>query len=170
MIIFVLHCLSCVFQLAYSCRYSRRKLLSPLIADLLIAAFFMLVIFYTDLIEGIIVFMIYAAIILSGFLFPLLTMHRCLMGILGRRNIKNLKRLYSDIKSGNEDDIRKGVYDEFLDSFNAADYEFHDSQNPKLSRFVLAGFAVRNEIRNRIDAVRFDEKELNILQRLKNCF
>lgn len=145
MIIFAFHCLSLVFLLAYCYRYNRKKLFSSLIVHVFIAAFLLLLIFASDLIEKIIIFLIYAAIILSVFFCSLLRMHRCLMGILARRRVKGLRKLYSDIKSGNKHYVRNRYPYISKDSFH-------------------------NEKQNSIDAVRFYESELNLVQRLKKCF
>ena len=154
MIIFVLQCLSSVSVSAYCLYYNRKKLFSSLIFDLLIAAFFLLVIFDTGPAEGIIVFLIYAALIIYGLCYPVSRIHNCLMCIICRRRVK----FYSEINSLNED------YVHFLLCISPKIflYDNHD--------VILFRDSVLNEFQNAVDDVRLYERELNLVQRLKNCF
>ena len=154
MIIFVLQCLSSVSVSAYCLHYNRKKLFSSLIFDLLTAAFFLLIIFDTDPAEGIIVFLIYAALIISGLCYSVSRIHNCLMCIICRKRIK----FYSEINSRNENYVR------FLlcispKIFLSDDYDV-----------ILFRDSVHNEFQNAIDDVRLYERELNLVRRLKNCF
>lgn len=154
MIIFVLQCLSSVSVSAYCLHYNCTKLFSSLIFDLLTAAFFLLVIFDTGSAEGIIVFLIYAALIISGLCYPVSRIHNCLMCIICRKRIK----FYSEINSRNENYVR------FLLCISPK--KFLSDNND----VILFRDSVYNEFQNAVDAVRLYEGELNLVQRLKNCF
>ena len=154
MIIFVLQCLSSVSVSAYCLHYNCTKLFSSLIFDLLIAAFFLLVIFDTDPAEGIIVFLIYAALIISGLCYSVSRIHHCFMCIICRRRAK----FYSEINSRNENYVR------FLLCISPK--RFLSDNND----VILFRDSVHNEFQNAVDAVRLYERELNLVHRLKNCF
>ena len=145
MIIFVLQCLSFVSMSAYFFCYKRKKLFSSLIIELLIAALLLLIIFNADMTERIIVFMIHAIVIISGFYYPVSIIHRCWMCIIYRLRIKRMRKLYREIKSRNKNYVRfllrispKVIPDDIY------------SQNPELFRD-----SINNEIQNEIDYVSF---------------
>lgn len=154
-IIFAIQCLSFVSMSAYCFCYDCKKLFSSLIINLLIAAFFLLVIFEVDLAEGIIVFMIHAVLIIFGLYCPVSIIHRCLMCIICRVRIKRMRELYSEINSYNRN------YVLFL--LDISPKVMHDEIYNQNSELL-------SEIQNEIDYVSFYEGKLNFFQRLKSCF